>query len=97
MRQFPCKGIHDSLGFWIQPNGFRIPGTGCGILFQWNLDSSEFQSPGFGISRAIIFLNSGFLHMGRILHICVNLPTSLIGLPTCLVLWCTVFNEEITN
>ena len=23
----PCKGIHDSLGFWIPPCGFRIPGT----------------------------------------------------------------------
>ena len=24
----PCKGIHDSLGFWIPPRGFRIPSTG---------------------------------------------------------------------
>ena len=30
----PCKGIHDSFGFWIPPSGFRIPGV-C----QWNLDS----------------------------------------------------------
>ena len=24
----PCKGFQDSLGFWIQCRGFRIPGTG---------------------------------------------------------------------
>ena len=24
----PCKGIQDSLGFWIPRRGFRIPGTG---------------------------------------------------------------------
>ena len=24
----PCKGIKDSLGFWIPRPGFRIPGTG---------------------------------------------------------------------
>ena len=24
----PCKGIQDSLGFWIPHRGFRIPGTG---------------------------------------------------------------------
>ena len=24
----PCKGIQDSLGFWIPRHGFRIPGTG---------------------------------------------------------------------
>ena len=29
--------------------------------------------------------------------ICVNLPTSLVGLPTSLVLWCTVFSEKMTN
>ena len=47
----PCKGIHDSLGFWIPPCGFRIPGTGfripdsssvdCG--FQKGLDSKFFS------------------------------------------------------
>ena len=24
----PCKGIQDSLGFWMSRRGFRIPGTG---------------------------------------------------------------------
>ena len=24
----PCKGIQDSLGFWIRRSGFRIPGNG---------------------------------------------------------------------
>ena len=28
----PCKGIHDSLGFWIPPYGFRIPSTGCNLI-----------------------------------------------------------------
>ena len=27
----PCKGIKDSLGFWILHPGFRIPGTGFRI------------------------------------------------------------------
>ena len=27
----PCKGIQDSLGFWIPCCGFRIPGTGFRI------------------------------------------------------------------
>ena len=29
----PCKGIQDSLGFWIPRHGFRIPGTGYRIFF----------------------------------------------------------------
>ena len=33
----------DSPGLWIPRRGFRIPGTGFGILCQRNLDS-EFQS-----------------------------------------------------
>ena len=37
----PCKRIQDSLGFWIPKRGFRIPGTGNRILFQWNLDSGS--------------------------------------------------------
>ena len=28
----PCKGIQDSLGFWIPHRGFRIPGTGLQSL-----------------------------------------------------------------
>ena len=28
----PCKGIQDSLGFWILRRGFRIPGTVIPIL-----------------------------------------------------------------
>ena len=35
----PCKGIQDSLGFWIPSGGFRIPATGFRFRCQWNLDS----------------------------------------------------------
>ena len=34
----------DSPGFWIPRRGFRISGSGFGILCQRNLDSG-FQSP----------------------------------------------------
>ena len=34
-----CKGIQDSLGFWIWRWGFRIPGTGFRIFCHWKLDS----------------------------------------------------------
>ena len=38
----PCKGIRDTLGFWIPPRGFRIPITGCQIFFSgtWIPDSN---------------------------------------------------------
>ena len=51
MRITPCKGIQDSLGFWI-------PGIEFRILCQWNLDSgflelySGFESPGLRIPQA---------------------------------------------
>ena len=35
----PCKGIQDSLGFWIPSRGFRIPATGFRFRCQWILDS----------------------------------------------------------
>ena len=69
-----CKGIQDSLGFWIPRNGFRIPGTGFRIRSQWNFDSgfqsfvglripwdvySVFQSLGFRISEEKFFSDSG--------------------------------------
>ena len=62
----PCKGVQDSLGFWIPRCGFWIsPGTGfhqsmSGELKFWNLDSLScmlhpgFQSQGFRISEAKI-------------------------------------------
>ena len=37
----PCKGIQDSLGFWIPCCGFRIPGTGFRIPAQWIPDSKN--------------------------------------------------------
>ena len=48
----PCKGIQDSLGFWIPRHGLRIPGTGF-IPCQWDL-VFEFQSiMGFRITWAV--------------------------------------------
>ena len=41
----PCKGIRDSLGFWIPCCGFRIPGTASSRVdsgFQKELDSIFF-------------------------------------------------------
>ena len=34
-RLAPCKGIQDSLEFWIPRRGFRIPGTEFRIAYQW--------------------------------------------------------------
>ena len=41
----PCKGIHDSLGFWIPPCGFPIPSTGFRIPAQWIPDSKKDWIP----------------------------------------------------
>ena len=38
-RALTCRGIQDSIGFWIPRRGFRIPGARFQILCQWNLDS----------------------------------------------------------
>ena len=36
-----CKGIQDSLGFWIPRRGFRIPGTGFQTVSEtWILNSN---------------------------------------------------------
>ena len=37
-----CKGIQDTLGFWIPRRGFRIPFTGFQIFFSgtWIPDSN---------------------------------------------------------
>ena len=43
----PCKGIHDSPGFWIPPCGFRIPSTGFRIPAQWIPDSKKGWIPNF--------------------------------------------------
>ena len=70
-----CKGIQDSLGFWI-------PHCGLILVAKWNFKDSEFQlfvgfwipwavfhipSPGFCIQRAKIcrIPESGFPYMGR--------------------------------
>ena len=64
----PCKGIQDTLGFWIPRRGLRIPITGFQIFFSrtWIPDSncqwdsgflhlySGFQGPGFRIPQAKI-------------------------------------------
>ena len=64
----PCKGIQDTLGFWIPRRGFRIPITGFQIFFSgtWIPDSncqwdsgflllySGFQGPGFRIPQTKI-------------------------------------------
>ena len=47
-----CKVIQDSLGFWIQRFGLRIPATGFWIPCQWNLDSGLQSLPGFRIPCA---------------------------------------------
>ena len=62
----PCKGIQDSLGFWIPLRGFRISRWWISVFVggTWILDCncrwdsrflelySGFQSPGFGIPQA---------------------------------------------
>ena len=54
----PCKGIQDSLGFWIPCCGFRIPGTGFRIPAQWIPDSKKRWIPFF--SRFNAFLRTSF-------------------------------------
>ena len=51
----PCKGIHDSLGFWIPPIGFRIPSTGFRIPAQWIPDSKKGWIPNFFSVLMIFF------------------------------------------
>ena len=43
----PCKGIQNSLGFWIPCRGFRIPGTRFRISAQWIPDSQKSWIPFF--------------------------------------------------
>ena len=45
----PCKGIQNSLGFWIPHHWFRIPFTWFRILCQLNLDSGFQSLVGFRI------------------------------------------------
>ena len=47
-----CKGIKESLGFWIPRGGFRITGTGFRNFGCWNMDS-RLQS----------LVGSGFLQL----------------------------------
>ena len=57
-----CKGIQDSLGFWIPRHAFRIPGTEFQSFFSEIL---ELYS-GFQIPQPQIFLvpESGFPYVG---------------------------------
>ena len=47
-----CKGIQESLGFWMPRGGFRITGTGFRNFCWWNMDS-RLQS----------LVGSGFLQL----------------------------------
>ena len=48
-----CKGIQDSLGFWIPRHAFRIPGTELQSSFSEILELySGFQIPRFQIPQA---------------------------------------------
>ena len=83
----PCKGIQDSLGFWIPRRGFRIPDTRSWILCQWNWDSgflehhSEFQNPGLKIPQANI---SQILDFTGKIFLDSEIQISLHGaIPTC--------------
>ena len=60
----PCKGIHDSLGFWIPPFGFRIPSTGFRILAQWIPDSKKGWITNV---FSVLMLFIAFCFRGRIL------------------------------
>ena len=60
----PCKGIHDSLGFWIPPCGFWIPSTGFRIPAQWIPDSKKGWIP---IFFSVLMLFFAFRFRVRIL------------------------------
>ena len=51
----PCKGIQESLGFWIPHCGFRIPGTGFRIPAQWIPDSQKGWIPNFFVCVLMLF------------------------------------------
>ena len=81
----PCKGVQDSLGFWIPSCGFRIPDSRFQISLslsvefavildsnrQWDSGFHEPNYPGFWISQAKIsgIPESGFPYMGRYLRL----------------------------
>ena len=54
IRIVPCKGIHDSLGFWIPPCGFRIPSTGFRIPARWIPDPKKGWIPNFFCLKSLI-------------------------------------------
>ena len=60
IRIAPCKGIHDSLGFWIRPCGFRIPSTRFRIPAQWIPDSKKGWIPIFFCFNAFLLDSSQF-------------------------------------
>ena len=52
----PCKGIQDSLAFWIPCDGFRIPRYWIPILCQGNLDSGSNPVVGFWNPWAVFLI-----------------------------------------
>ena len=71
----PCKGIQDSLGFWIPRHDFQIPVTGFRLIFQWIL-------PGYRIPDSLsCILDSRFhqqkFHFPRLLTSRISDPDSL--------------------
>ena len=62
----PCKGIQDSIGFWIPSHEFRIPGTGFQILVSGFQRLVGFRIPSglFWISKPrILHSTSNFFHI----------------------------------
>ena len=88
----PCKGIQDSLRFWIPRSGLRILITGFQIFFSetWIPDSNclwdsgflqlffGFQGPGFRIPRRKIskIPESEFPYIGRLF--CQSKPIAFL-------------------
>ena len=74
-----CKGIHDILGFWIPPCGFRILSTGFRIPAQWIPDSKKGWIPNFFCFNA--FLRISFLcsNLAILKRRCLECITSLFS------------------
>ena len=61
----PCKGIQESLGFWIPHCGFRIRGTGFRIPAQWIPDSQKGWIPNFFVCVLMLFFAFPFSYSNR--------------------------------
>ena len=75
----PCKGIQDSLGFWIPRRGFWIPDSNYRIpdLFQLNLDSGFQSLVGFRTPWAVFRVPRPRIPDST----CENFPDSGIWIP----------------